>query len=225
MTNEELILQRLDSIETQLAPLSQSAASLNELKGDLTPLLNGGVHLMIKELEDVEAAFQLEDLLMLLKRMLRSVRDITYTLNQLENIIDFVKTIEPLLKSSVPQMVNYLDDLEQRGVFRVIQATLDIRAKIATAFTPEDIDQIGDGLVALLGLAKKITDPKAVALLERFAEVPSNVDLENAKGVGPFGLISACSTKEVKHGLGVLMELTRAMGRMKGNGGTVSSSD
>jgi uncharacterized protein YjgD (DUF1641 family) len=225
MTNEELILQRLDRIETQLAPLSQSAANLKELKGDLLPLANGGVQLMIKELEDVEASFQLEDLSMLLKRMLRSVRDMTYALDQLENIIDFVKTIEPLLKSSVPQMVNYLDDLEQRGVFRVIQATLDIRAKIATAFTPEDIDQIGDGLVALLGLAKKITDPKVVALLERFAEVPSNVDLESAKGVGPFGLISACSTKEVKQGLGVLMELTRAMGKMKSNGGTVSSAD
>jgi uncharacterized protein YjgD (DUF1641 family) len=225
MTNEELILQRLERIETQLAPLSQSAASLNELKSDLTPLANGGVQLMIKELEDVEAAFQLEDLSMLLKRMLRSVRDITYAMDQLENIIDFVKTLEPLLKSSVPQAVNYLDDLEQRGVFRVIQATLDIRAKIATAFTPEDIDQIGDGLVALLGLAKKVTDPKVVALLERFAEVPSNVDLESAKGVGPFGLISACSTKEVKQGLGVLMELTRAMGKMKSNGGTVSAGD
>jgi len=225
MTNEELILQRLDRIETQLTPLSQSAASLDELKRDLTPLANGAVQLMIKELEDVEAAFQLEDLSMLLKRMLRSVRDITYTLNQLENIIDFVKTIEPLLKSSVPQLVNYLDDLEQRGVFRVIQATLDIRAKIATAFTPEDIDQIGDGLVALLGLAKKVTDPKAVALLERLAEVPSNVDLESAKGVGPFGLISACSNKEVKQGLGVLMELTRAMGKMKNDGGTLSPGD
>ena len=225
MTNEELILQRLDRIETQLTPLSQSAASLNELKSDITPLANGAVQLMIKELEDVEAAFQLEDLSMLLKRMLRSVRDITYTMNQLENIIDFVKTIEPLLKSSVPQLVNYLDDLEQRGVFRVIQATLDIRAKIATAFTPEDIDQIGDGLVALLGLAKKVTDPKAVALLERLAEVPSNVNLESAKGVGPFGLISACSNKEVKQGLGVLMELTRAMGKMKNNGRTLSAGD
>jgi uncharacterized protein YjgD (DUF1641 family) len=225
MTNEELILQRLDRIEAQLAPLSQSAASLNELKSDLTPLANSGVQLIIKELEDVEAAFQLEDLAVLLKRMLRSVRDITYAMDRLETMIDFVKTLEPLLKSSVPQMVNYLDDLEQRGVFRVIQATLDIRAKIATAFTPEDIDQIGDGLVALLGLAKKVTDPKAVALLERFAEVPSNVDLESAKGVGPFGLISACSTKEVKQGLGVLMELTRAMGKMKSNGGTIAPGD
>jgi hypothetical protein len=38
MTNEELILQRLDRIESQLAPLSDSMRSMNELKEDLTPL-------------------------------------------------------------------------------------------------------------------------------------------------------------------------------------------
>jgi uncharacterized protein YjgD (DUF1641 family) len=215
MTNEELILERLDRIEARLAPMAESAAGFAELKDDLTPLVIGGTQLLIKELEDVEAAFQLEDLLNLVKRVLRSVRDIGYALDQMENIIDFVKTVEPLLKSSVPQVINYLDDLEQRGVFRVIQATLDVRAKVAEAFTPEDIDQIGDGLVALLGLAKKLTDPQAIALLEKFAEVPGHLDLAGAKDVGPFGLISACSSKEVKQGLGVLMELTKAMGELK----------
>ena len=219
MTNEELILERLERIEAQLAPMAESAASFKEMKDDLAPLAVGATQQLIKELEEVEAAFQLEDLMAMVKRLLRSVRDITYAMTQLENIIDFIKTMEPLLKSSVPQVINYLDDLEQRGVFRVIQATLDVRAKIATAFTPEDIDKIGDGLVALLGLAKKLTDPQAISFLERFAELPSSLDLAGAKDVGPFGIFSACSTKEVKQGLGVLMELTKAMGQLKGTEG------
>ncbi len=224
MTNEQLILERLDRIEARLAPLAQSAESVNELKSDITPLANGAVQLMIKELEDVEAAFQLEDLLALLKRMLRSVKDITYTLNQLENIIDFVITVEPLLKSAVPQIINYLDDLEQRGVLRILQATLDVRAKIAEAFTAEDIDQIGDGLVALLGLAKKMTEPKSRDFLENLADVPAHCDLANVKGVGPIGLMWAVSTKEVKQGLGVLIELTKAMGKLKGNGKSAAAT-
>jgi uncharacterized protein YjgD (DUF1641 family) len=148
--------------------------------------------------------------------MLRSVRNITWSLGQLENIIDFVTTLEPLLKTSVPQIVNYLDDLEQRGVFRIIGATLDFRSKVAETYSPEDIDQIGDGLVALLNLAKKISDPQAAALLENLADVPASVDLTASKDVGPVGLLWACNTKEVKEGLGVLMELTKAMGKMKG---------
>jgi uncharacterized protein YjgD (DUF1641 family) len=219
MTTEEQILERLDRIEAQLAPISKSANSLQELREDLIPLSGQAFRLVIRELEDVESGFQLEDLLAMLKRFLRSVKHITFTLEQLENVVDFVTIIEPLLKSAVPQVINYLDDLEQRGVLRIITSMLDVRAKIAEAYSPEDVDQIGDGAVVALGLAKKLSDPKAVEFLEKFASLPSKVDLAGAKPVGPFGMLGALSSKEARQGLGILMELTKAMGGLK-NGGT-----
>ena len=219
MTNEELILERLDRIEAQLAPIAQTAGGIKDLREDLLPLSGQAFRLLIRELEDVESSFQLEDLLTLLKRALRSVKPVIFTLEQLENIVDFVTTIEPLLKSAVPQVINYLDDLEQKGVLRIITATLDVRAKIASAYTAEDIDKIGDGAVALLGLAKKLSDPEATDFLEKIADLPSKVDLASAKPVGPFGMLGALSSKEARQGLGVLMELTKAMGSLK-NGGS-----
>jgi uncharacterized protein YjgD (DUF1641 family) len=224
MTNEELILERLDRIEAQLAPISQAASGIKDLREDLIPLSGQAFRLLIRELEDVESSFQLEDLMALLKRSLRSVKHIIFALEQMENIVDFVTTIEPLLKSSVPQIINYLDDLEQRGILRIITSTLDVRAKIATAYSAEDIDQIGDGAVVALGLAKKLSDPKAAQFLEKLAELPSKIDLSDAKPVGPIGMLSALSSKEARKGLGVLMQLTKAMGELK-NGGTGSSEE
>ena len=219
MTNEELILERLDRIEAQLAPISQTAAGIKDLREDLVPLSGQAFRLLIQELEDVESSFQLEDLLKLFKRSLRSIKHIIFALEQLENTVDFVTTIEPLLKSAVPQVINYLDDLEQKGVLRIITATLDVRAKIASAYTPEDIDRIGDGAVTLLGLVKKLSDPVAIDFLEKIADLPSKVDLAGAKPVGPFGMLGALSSKEARQGLGVLMELTKAMGSLKNGGG------
>ena len=219
MTNEELILERLDRIEKQLAPVVETAGSVKELRDDLIPLSAQAFRLLINELEDIESGFQLEDLLDMFKTLMRSVKTITFSLRQMKNIVDFVTTIEPLLRSSVPQMINYMDDLEQRGVLRMFTAMLDVRAKIASAYTAEDIDKIGDGAVALLGLAKKLSDPQAIAFLEKVAEMPGHVDLSQSKDVGLFGLISAASSKEVKQGLGVMMELTKAMGKLKSNGG------
>jgi len=223
MTTEEQILERLDRIEAQLAPMSASARGLNELKEDLIPLSGQAFRLLIRELEDVESGFQLEDLLALMKRSLHSVKHLQFCLEQLENIVDFVLTIEPLLKSSVPQLINYLDDLEQKGVLRIIQSTLDVRAKVAAAYSAEDVDQIGDGLVALLGLAQKLSDPQATAFLQKMAELPSKVDLDKAKPVGPFGMLGALSSKEARKGLGVLMELTKAMGGLKNGGGSAAA--
>jgi uncharacterized protein YjgD (DUF1641 family) len=223
MTTEKQILERLDRIEAQLAPVSQTASGLNELRNDLIPLSGQAFRLLIRELEDVESSFQLEDLMALVKRFLRSVKHLQFSLEQLENIVDFVLTIEPLLKSSVPQLINYLDDLEQKGVLRIIQSTLDVRAKIAAAYSAEDVDQIGDGLVALLGFAQKLSDPQATAFLQKMAELPSKVDLTKAKPIGPFGMIGALSSKEARQGLGVLMELTKAMGDLKNGGGSAAS--
>jgi uncharacterized protein YjgD (DUF1641 family) len=219
MTNEELILERLDRIEAQLAPISETAGGIKDLREDLIPLSGQAFRLLIRELEDVESSFQLEDLLTLLKRTMRSVKHVIFALEQLENVVDFATTIEPLLKSAVPQVINYLDDLEQKGVLRIITATLDVRAKIASAYTAEDIDQIGDGAVTLLGLVKKLSDPVALDFLEKIADLPSKVDLAGAKPVGPFGMLGALSSKEARQGLGVFMELTKAMGSLK-NGGS-----
>jgi uncharacterized protein YjgD (DUF1641 family) len=219
MTNEELILERLDRIEAQLAPITHTASGIKELREDLIPLSGQAFRLIIRELEDVESSFQLEDLMSLLKRSLRSVKDIIFTLDQLENMVDFAMTIEPLLKSAVPQIINYLDDLEQRGVLRIITSMLDVRAKIAATYSPEDIEQIGDGAVVALGLAKKLSDPKAKQFLEKLAELPSKIDLAEAKPVGPIGMLRALSSQQAKEGLGVLMEVTKAMGELK-NGGS-----
>lgn len=223
MTNEKQILERLDRIEAQLAPISQTAQGLKEIRDDLIPLSGQAFRLMIRELEDVESSFQLEDLLALVKRFLRSVKHLQFSLDQLENIVDFVLTIEPLLKSAVPKIVNYLDDLEQRGVLRIIQSTLDVRAKIAASYSPEDIEQIGDGTVTLLGLTKKLSSPQARAFMEKIAELPSRVDLSSAKPVGLFGMLGALSGTEARQGLGVLMELTKAMGSLK-NGASAAAA-
>ena len=225
MTNEELIMERLDRIEAQIAPLAESARGLNELKDDLMIVAHPASQMLIKELQDVESSFQLQDLMKLSKQTLRSVKNITFALEQLENFIDFATTAEPLLRTAIPQAISYLNDLEQRGVFRILGATLDIRAKLAAAYTPEDIDKIGNGIVAFLGLAQKIADPQSVAFMEKFAEIPSKLDLTVSKDCGPWGLFSACSDPEVKKGLGVIMELTKAMGKLKANGNGAASDE
>ncbi|PKN29328.1 MAG: hypothetical protein CVU64_08805 [Deltaproteobacteria bacterium HGW-Deltaproteobacteria-21] len=216
MNNEELILQRLDRLEAALVPLSEFSRSLSELKEDLTPLVNRGFKFLIEELQDVESAFQLEDLFQLIKRTLRNVKNLNYTLEQLETVVDLVKTVEPLLKSTVPQMIKRLDELEQNGVFRTYSAMLSVRAKIAKQYTPEDFELMGDVFTSLLGVMKKLAKPEVLIMLERMAEIPSCLDLDACESIGPVGLIRASYSDDVKQGLGVVIGLTKALGKLKG---------
>ena len=218
MTNEELILQRLDQLEEKIDPILKSRAALDELKADIIPLSNNAVKMLMDELQEIESGFTLEDLSYLAKMTARSVQNFIWALKMMNNIIEFVGDIEPLLKSAVPQIIEHLDGLEQRGVFRIIRAMLDVRAKVADAYSPEDVDNIGDGAVALLALFKKFSDPKALALMEKLAALPGQVDLENARKAGPIRLAAATFNGEFREGMGVMLEFAKAMAKLKQNG-------
>ncbi len=211
MEKEKVILQRLDSIEKQLEPLSDSARALGELREDVTPRVNEAVRALIEELADIEADFQLEDLIFLIKKSMRNVKNFIFVLEQMKNAIDFALTAEPLLKSTVPRMIEYLDELEQRGVFKVISSMMSVVDKLAETYSPEDIEQIGEGLVELMEVLKKLTTPQAVNFLSRLAEIPGSVDLSKAKSVGIFSILWTMRDKDVKKGVGVTMELLRAL--------------
>ena len=218
MTNEELILQRLDAIEAKINPIVNQTSKWGELADDLVPLQQQAVNLFIEHLKEVEAGFQLEDLFDLIKQSARSIKNLLYALKSMDNIIEFVNDIEPLLKSAVPKAIEHLDELERKGVFRIIKAMMDVRAKVAAEYDGDDIDQISDGLVAMLRLSKKMSDPGTLAFLEKATAIPGSVDLDNAKKIGPIGILSAGFNSDVKEGLGVMIALTKAMGKMKESG-------
>jgi uncharacterized protein YjgD (DUF1641 family) len=223
-----------------------------------------GARLLTEELGEVETAFQIEDVLALLKRLLLSFRHISWSLEQLENLIDWWQDMEPLLKIAVPHLIDKLDDLEQKGIFRIntavlnmytkiaaaytpedvevigdgfvrmhgivkkfadpvviqsIEAIVDMYAKLASVYKPEDIESIGDGFVRMHGIVKKFADPRVIDFLDRLSDVPAQVNLEEARPVGPIGMIFRMMGKETKQGLGVALELTKALGKVQsGNG-------
>jgi len=215
MENEKLILEKISNIEAQLEPLVRPCLRNQELKDDLMPLMNQGMALLIEELLDVGSSFDLRDFFELIKQVMRSTNNFHYSLKQLGNIIEFIQDVGPLLKSAVPQLIGYLDDLEKKGVLRIIASTLDVRAKIAKAYSADDIDAIGDGFVVMLGLAKQLTDPNSVEFIEKLMGIPGDIDLKNVKSAGMGKLMTAGFDSEIKAGLGVMLELTKAMGKLK----------
>jgi uncharacterized protein YjgD (DUF1641 family) len=215
MSHEAELIQRMDRLESQIAPLTESAKALGELREELAPRVNEAVHALIVELADVEADFQLEDLVHLVKNAMRNVRNLNFTLDQLKNLIDFLVIAEPVLKTTVPQIIYYFDDLERNGVFRILTTGLEVLKKIGSAYSPEQLQQIGDGLVRLVGVLHKLTAPEALDLLDKAAGLPASSDVAGAKPVGLFGLLGAMSDPKLKAGMGVALELTRGLSALR----------
>jgi len=215
MTHDPELIERIRSLEAQITPLSQTASALGELREELAPRVNEAVQALILELADVEADFQLEDLLRLTQNALRNIKNLNFTLDQLKNLIDFVVVAEPLLKTTVPQFIHYFDELEQKGVFRLLSIGLEVLKKIGSTYTTEQLQQTADGLVRLVGILHKLTAPATLDLLDRAADLPAKANLAEAKPLSLKGMVGAMSDPDLKAGLGVALELTRGLAAIK----------
>ncbi len=215
MTNDELILQKLDALQGEVRELRASQKTYQELFDDMNPLIKQAFQTMLKEMSYVEDAFQLEDLYVLLKRGIRNVRNLAYMLDQLENAIELWQTMEPLMKSAVQNAIRYLGTLETQGVFRTYEAMLEVRAKVAQTYDYEDITAMGDSFVWLVGLLKKLSNPETMAILDKLVDVPARAKLGEAKPVGPFGMLRAMGDPEIKKSMGIVLQLTKALGTLE----------
>jgi uncharacterized protein YjgD (DUF1641 family) len=215
MSKEDLILQRLEEIETKLALVHERAVVSQNFWHDMQPVMNDAFKVMLHELGDIETGFQMEDLFVLLKTSLRSVNNLTYTLNQLETLINLWNTAEPLMQSTVPKAIAYLGELEQKGVFRTYEAMLNLRAKVAQEYGPEQIEQMGDAFVFLIGMLGKLSDPKVRLMIEKASDAFTTMDLDKAEPCGPIGLMRAMSSPEAKQGLAVMVEMTKTLGKLR----------
>jgi hypothetical protein len=192
MTNEELLLERLARIEErlegvarvekQLAEWAKPWENLSDLGKDLSILMDPAARRLTEELVEVEIGFQLEDFFALLKKLLPSLKYLTWSLEQMENLVDWWADMEPVLKIAVPKMIDQLDVLEQQRVFNVFG---------------------------------KMFSVEMLQFMERLADVALSARLEEAKPVGPMGLLWQMRSPECRQGLGVLLELTRALSKMQ----------
>jgi uncharacterized protein YjgD (DUF1641 family) len=264
LTRIEAKLEGVDRLEKQVEVFTRTWENFHDLSRDMSLLLDPAVQSLTDELVEVETGFQLEDIFGLLKNLLPRLRYISYSLEQLENIIDCWRDLEPVLKIAVPHFIDYLDHLDQKGVFRINRAVLEMYAKLAEHYTPEDIDTIGDGFVRMHGLVmkfsdpvviqffenilkmyaklaehytpedidaigdgfvrmhgiiKKFSEPEFIRFIEKFMDLPAHMKLAEAKPTGPVGLMFRLMNQECRQGLGVALEMTRAMGKLQnGNG-------
>lgn len=191
MNNDELVerLSRIEEklegvarLEEQVAAFNRPFENLRDLSRDISILMDPAARKLTEELVEVEIGFQLEDFFALLKRLLPSLKYLTWALEQLENLIDWWADMEPVLKIAVPKMIDQLDALEQERIFHIF---------------------------------KKLFSLEMLQFMDRLSEVALAADLQEARPVGPFGLLWQMRSPECRQGLGVLLELTRALSQMQ----------
>ena len=85
------INQKLDFLMAQFETQREGQQAMKELVDDAVPIVNHVIKLSIDELAEIGNDFELNDLLFLIKRVLRDTRMLVGLLDQLESVVEFAE--------------------------------------------------------------------------------------------------------------------------------------
>jgi len=160
--------EKVDQLTAQILILTEQAEvqqrrnqDLDELKADLIPIGNQLVNLTIKELEEIGSEFALEDLLFLLKRVLRNTQLILTMMDRFEALMGIADEVELLGKQVFSATVEALDRMERSGLFD------QARGMFETLSQTETLDDLNRALKAFqLPDDEEVKTPSFYSLLK-----------------------------------------------------------
>jgi len=161
---DDALHKKLDFIVSQLEAQQQRQAELDELKRDLLPIANHMIKLSIDELAEIGTEFQLEDLLFLLKRLLRDTHLLVGLLDRLESTVELVDDVQDIGNQAFHHAIVTLDRLEREGYFTFARGGWRLVERIVNEFGEEDIEALSDNIVTILTTVRNMTQPEILSM-------------------------------------------------------------
>lgn len=197
--------EQLDLIAEELREQRLRRQQWDELRSDLSPIAAEAMELASNELEAMQDFVQPEDMLRLLRRILRNTKNIEDGMARYESLMDFLDDAGTLTTEAFIKILTTLEEFEQRGYFEFANAGLGVVDRVVTAYSKEDVEALGDNVVQMLDIVKDLTQPEMLAVATRMLDAVQRqqaaAELEPAEPPGLFALAGQMRDPEVRRGL------------------------
>jgi len=148
--------QKMDALLVFMEDQQRRQRNFEELRDDMIPIANHMIKLTIDELAEIGTEFRSEDLMFLIKRLLRNTQLLIKLVDSLEAVMGMTEEAQLLGKQVFNQVVGQLDKLEQKGYFQLAGEGLQVLDHVVESLEPKDVQAIGNSLV---GAAKAFSEP------------------------------------------------------------------
>jgi uncharacterized protein YjgD (DUF1641 family) len=213
-TTEQADLAQLHAKVDRLTELMEAQherqQALEDLQQDLIPIANQAIKLTIDELAEIGTEFRVEDLLFLLKRLLRSTDLLNRMLDQLEAVSALGDETAVLGKQVFGTVVENLDRLERRGAFAFARSGMYVMDQILSEFDEEDVRALGDNIVTILKTVRNMTQPDVMNLANNAVQALQQEDGAQ-ESTSLLALAREFSDPKVRRGLARMLNMLKAL--------------
>lgn len=209
-TNDLALLhQKLDYLTEQFEAQRRVQEEWAELKRDLIPIANHMMKLSIEELAEIGNDFETDDLLFLLKRLLRDTHLLVGMLGQLESLVELGDETSRLIQPIFNQTVEGLNELEQKGYFSFLRGLTYVADRVVTEFNEQDVRELGDNIVTILTTVRHMTQPQVLSFANSLIQTAVENPVE--EGVSTWRLLRELGDPKVRQGMARMLNIVKSM--------------
>ncbi|MBN1998081.1 DUF1641 domain-containing protein [candidate division KSB1 bacterium] len=187
-----LLHQKIDFLTEQILVSQRRQKEMEELKQDLTPIMGDLFKTAVEELEQVATHFTYEDLIFLIKKLLRNTRNLIVLFEQMESARDFLQDAVPLGKDIFNTLLDNMEELNKKGYFELLNTLLNTLDHIMSSMTPDDFKKVAQFTEKFVTAAKRIVN-------------------EPQEKVSTFKLLREANSPQVKQSMAIGLKLLKAI--------------
>jgi uncharacterized protein YjgD (DUF1641 family) len=206
-----LLNQKIDYLTEIIEAQRKRQLEFEELQRDMIPIVNHMIKLSIEELAEIGNDFQFEDLLFLLKRLLRNTPLLIELMDRLESAHGLLEEFELMGKPMFNQIVEKLDVMERQGYFNFAREGWQIAERVVEEFDEEDVRALGDNIVTILTTIRRMTQPEIMALANNAIGAISEVPVDTPEKVSTLDLLRELSDPQVRRGMVRLLGMVKVL--------------
>ena len=165
----------------------------------------------VTELEEVHDQLETGDILHLGKKLLRNVRNFNKMFDQLESARDFLEDVSPLVRESIIDYMNKLDEFDRKGYFQFLKEMTNVMDRVVTSFSVEDVKLLGDNIVTILNTVKNLTQPDMLNAINNAVSVYKKLDIEIEEKISYFELFKRMRTPEMRRGMAFAIKFLKSL--------------
>ena len=213
------LTQKIDALTTQVAYLTEQAQAAErgrqeraELMADVMPIAKDAMRMASDQLEEVQEYVELEDLLRMVKKLLRHGPQLEMLIDQIDTVTDLVDVIGPIPREGMEMATAVLGNLEQKGYFAFARSGARIFDNIVTSFTEDDVNRLGDNIVLILNTVKDMTQPEIMNFVRNTLHV-AEAEVEKPVNASMWAILGQLRDPAVRRGLALTLRVLRVVGQ------------
>jgi uncharacterized protein YjgD (DUF1641 family) len=211
--------QKIDLLTAQVAYLTEQAQIAERARQDreelvqtMMPVAKGATRMATEQLEDVQEHLHPEDLVRLLKKVIRHGPQLEMMIDQIDGVMDLLAVAGPITKEAVAKATDVLDVMDRKGYFAFAHSGLRMADNVVTSFSPDDANRLADNIVLILDTLKDMTQPEIMNFL-RSTLMVAEQEIEKPVDTGYFALLRQMNDPAVRRGLALTLRVLRVIGQ------------